>query len=135
MSVFTPVVPEGMEAFYNDYQFSPAVKCGDFLIISGQLGFDADGSLPSDVNQQMANAFAAIGQILSSQGLDFANIVTIDSFHVGDMHSHFEAMIAEKARYISEPHPGWTAVAVAGLALPEALVEIKVMASLSFLCD
>ena len=42
MSVFTPVVPEGMEAFYNDYQFSPAVKCGDFLIISGQLGFDAD---------------------------------------------------------------------------------------------
>ncbi len=128
MSVFTPVVPEGMEAFYNDYQFSPAVKCGEFLIISGQLGFDADGSLPADISQQIANAFAAIGQILSSEGMSFANVVTIDSFHVGDMHRHFEAMIAEKAKCIPEPHPGWTAVGVAGLALPEALVEIKVMA-------
>ena len=128
MSVFTPVVPEGMESFYNDYQFSPAVKCGEFLIISGQLGFDADGSLPADVSKQIANAFAAIGQILSSEGMGFANIVTIDSFHVGDMHHHFEAMIAEKANYIPEPHPGWTAVGVAGLALPEALVEIKVTA-------
>ena len=54
MSIFTPVVPEGMETYYDDYQFSPAVRCGDLLIISGQLGFDPDGSLPDDPAKQNA---------------------------------------------------------------------------------
>ena len=62
------------------------------------------------------------------EGMDYSNIVSIDSFRVGDMHAHFETMIAEKAKVIPEPHPAWTGVAVAGLALPEALVEIKVTA-------
>ncbi len=128
MSVFTPVIPEGMESLYNDYQFAPAVRTGDFLIISGQLGFDPDGSLPADVGQQIANAFVAIGHILAFEGLTFANVVSIDSFHVGDIHAQFEAMIAEKAKVISEPHPAWTAVGVSALALPEAVVEIKVTA-------
>ena len=87
MSIFTPVIPEGMESFYNDYQFSPAVRSGEFLIISGQLGFDPDGSLPADAGQQIANAFSAIGHILASAGMGFSNIVSIDSFHVGDMHA------------------------------------------------
>ena len=128
MSVFTPVVPEGMETYYNDYQFSPAVRSGDLLIISGQLGFNEDGALPEDPAAQMANAFAAIGYILQSEGLDFGNIISLDSFHVGDMHAHFEQMIGEKAKFIPEPHPAWTAVGVASLALPEALVEIKATA-------
>ncbi len=128
MSAFIPIIPEGMEAYYNDYQFAPAVKSGELLIISGQLGFDQDGNLPKELASQMDNAFQAVGYILQSQNLDFSNIISIDSFHVGDMHEHFELMIGEKAKYISEPHPSWTAVAVAGLALPEAKVEIKVTA-------
>jgi enamine deaminase RidA (YjgF/YER057c/UK114 family) len=60
--------------------------------------------------------------------MDYSNIVSIDSFHVGDLHAHFETMIAEKAKVIPEPHPAWTAVGVVALALPEAVVEIKVTA-------
>ena len=128
MSSFTPIIPEGMEPFYNDYQFAPAVRAGDLIIISGQLGFDDDGSLPDDAAAQMANAFGAIAYILESQGLDASHIIAIDSFHVGDCHDAFEKMIAVKAQHIPAPHPAWTAVSVAGLALPEAVVEIKVTA-------
>ncbi len=128
MTSFTPIVPEGMEAYYQDYQFAPAVRSGDLVVISGQLGFDADGSLPEDPRIQMNNAFQAIGHILKSQDLGFGHVIAIDSFHVGDMHAHFEMMIGEKAKFIPEPHPAWTAVAVAGLALPEAKVEIKATA-------
>ncbi|QCY09433.1 RidA family protein [Pseudomonas sp. MPC6] len=128
MSTFIPVIPKGMETYYNDYQFSPAVRSGDLLIISGQLGFNPDGSLPEDPANQINNAFQAIGYILQSEALDFSNIIAIDSFHIGDMHKQFELMIGEKAKFIAEPHPAWTAVGVASLAMPEAVVEIKVTA-------
>ena len=128
MSAFTPVIPEGMEAYYDDYKFAPAVRAGDLLIVSGQLGFDADGTLPADPGAQMRNAFAAIGHVLQSQGLGFDSIVSLDSFHVGDVHEAFLPMIEAKAEFIPEPHPAWTAVWVSGLALPEARVEIKVTA-------
>lgn len=117
-----------MEAYYNDYQFAPAVRSGELLIISGQLGFCPDGTLSADPARQINNAFQAIGYILQSQGLDFSHIIAIDSFHVGDMCEHFKLTIAEKAKFIAEPHPAWTAVTVAGLALPQAKVEIKVTA-------
>ncbi len=128
MSAFTPVIPEGMEAYYEDYKFAPAVRAGDLLIVSGQLGSDADGALPPDPVAQMRNAFGAIDQILQSQGLGFNSVISLDSFHVGDVHEAFLRMIEAKAEFIPEPHPAWTAVGVNGLALPEALVEIKVTA-------
>ena len=131
MSIFTPIIPQGMETYYNDYQFAPAVRSGDLMIISGQLGFNPDGSLPSEPASQINNAFQAIGYILQSEGLDFSHIIAIDSFHVGDMHQQFELMIGEKAKFIAEPHPAWTAVGVASLALSEAVVEIKVTARIA----
>ena len=131
MSVFKPIIPEGMEAFYNDYQFAPAVRSGDLLIVSGQLGFDDDGSIPADPTAQINKAFQAIGHILASEGLGFGHVIAIDSFHVGDVHEQLELFIAEKANFIPEPHPAWTAVGVTGLALPEAVVEVKVTARIS----
>lgn len=38
------------------------------------------------------------------------------------------AFINALARFVGEPYPAWTAVEVAGLALPDAVVEIKVVA-------
>ena len=128
MNVFEPIVPEGMESFYDDYQFSPAVRSGDLLIVSGQLGFNEDGSIPADPATQMRKAFEAIGYILASEGVGFSHIIAIDSFHVGDVHGQMELFIAEKAAFIPAPHPAWTAIGVSGLALSEAVVEIKVTA-------
>ena len=32
------VIPKGMEAYYNDFHFAPAIKDGDRLYCSGQIG-------------------------------------------------------------------------------------------------
>ena len=66
MTSFTPIIPEGMEIFYDDYQFSPAVQVGEMLVISGQLGIGEDGAIPEDIATQMDNAFQAIGQVLAT---------------------------------------------------------------------
>ena len=132
MSVFTPVVPAGTEMCVNDYNFSPAVRSGDLLIISGQLGFKEDMTLPTDAATQIAQALGALAYILDSEGLTVANLISIDSFHVGDMHEHFELMVGELGKVFGEgPYPSWTAVGTTGLALPEAVVEIKAMARIT----
>ena len=126
--LFSPVIPEGMQSFYDDYQFAPAIRAGNLLIISGQLGFNENGTLPDNAMEQMENAFGAVGLILASAQMGFENVISIDSFHVGDCHEAFEQMIGVKAKFIPPPHPAWTAVSVAGFALPEAKVELKITA-------
>ena len=128
MSEFVPIIPEGMEDYYNEYKFAPATRCGDIVTVSGQIGFGKDGTIPTDVSSQIANAFAAIDSILQAAGGSLAHIYAINSYHVGDCHEHFELMIVEKSKILSEPHPAWTAISVAGLALPDAKVEIGVSA-------
>ncbi len=38
------VFPAGQQALYEQNRYSPAVKSGDFLFVSGQVGSREDGS-------------------------------------------------------------------------------------------
>ena len=42
----------------KDFPLSPAVRAGEFLYLSGQVGIDSAGELPDDVSAQTANALA-----------------------------------------------------------------------------
>jgi len=45
---FTAIVPLSLKAASEAYQFAPAVRIGDQILISGIVGFDAeDGFLPT----------------------------------------------------------------------------------------
>lgn len=48
----TSIVPPGMEALYRHYHFSPAMKAGGFLYVSGQLGFNSDMTLANGIAAQ-----------------------------------------------------------------------------------
>ncbi|MEM7020591.1 MAG: hypothetical protein AAF512_25025, partial [Pseudomonadota bacterium] len=43
------VIPPGSERLYNDLHFAPAVKANGFIFLSGELGLNADGSVPEDI--------------------------------------------------------------------------------------
>jgi enamine deaminase RidA (YjgF/YER057c/UK114 family) len=124
----TPIIPSGMEAMYRHYHFAPALKAGGFLFVSGQLGLKPDMTVADGISEQIDCAFAAIGMILGAAGADFSSIVEISSFHVGPLVIHMPAFINALARVVGEPFPAWTAVEVSGLALPDAVVEIKATA-------
>jgi enamine deaminase RidA (YjgF/YER057c/UK114 family) len=40
-----PIIPASMRGSYEAFQFAPATRAGDLLILSGQIGVGPDGKL------------------------------------------------------------------------------------------
>lgn len=121
------VIPQGQEVQYEEWGLAPAILVGDTVYCSGQLGIGPDGSLPSDAETQFENAFRAVRAVLEAAGSSLADIVEMTTFHVG-LVTELETFTRVRSRYLAEPWPAQTAVGVAELGLPGALVEIKVTA-------
>lgn len=124
------IVPVGLEHEYTDYGFSPVVRTGNILHLSGVVGIREDGSVDDNPTAQFAQAFASLAQVLQSAGCSLSDVVDMTTFHVG-LREHLPAFIAAKRRAMAgPPHPAWTAVGVVELAIPGALVEIRTTALL-----
>ena len=109
--------------------YSPALRAGNLLFLSGQVGFDpATGQLVADeITAQTDQVMRNIGALLRAAGADFQHVVRATVF-LADM-NEFAAMNAVYARYVADPPPTRSTVQVA--ALPRhARVEIDVIAVL-----
>lgn len=125
---FTAFVPVGMEECWPRYGMSPAVRSGDLIFVSGQLGIDADGTIPADGSRQAELAFDALARVLAEAGATLDDIVQLQTFHVGDMNTSLEWFLPVKSKYISEPYPSWNGIGGASLAGEGALIEIGAIA-------
>lgn len=123
------VVPRGMEMAYDQFHFAPAVRTGRWLRCSGMLGTDEKFVAIPEPEAQFAQAFENVQSVLASAGLDFSDIVEMTTFHVG-LQQHLGTFLAVKDRYLAAPYPAWTAIGIVELAVPGALVEIRVTARL-----
>jgi enamine deaminase RidA (YjgF/YER057c/UK114 family) len=123
------VVPDGMQGFYDQFHFSPAVRVGRTIYASGQVGSGPDGKLDPDPAVQISQAFENVRSVLAEAGASLADVVEMTTFHVG-FEEHIGVFMQVKDGFLGEPYPAWTAVGVAELAFG-ALVEIKVTARLS----
>ena len=122
------VFPQGRQALYEQNAYSAAVRTGDFLFVSGQVGSREDGSPEPDFAAQVQLAFDNLQRVLTAAGASFEDIVDVTSFHT-DPDTQFETVMAAKARAFPEkPYPNWTAVGVTWLAGFD--FEIKVIARL-----
>ena len=109
--------------------YSPAIRAGNFLFLSGQVGFDpstgtlVDGDISAQTDQVMRN----IGALLKAAGTDFSRVVRTTVF-LADM-DEFAQMNEVYARYVVDPPPARSTVQVARLPR-DARVEIDVIAVL-----
>ena len=124
------VIPAWMKPIYETYHFAPAVIDGDHLRCSGMIGFRPDLSVPEDPTAQFTLAFENLRGLLAEAGRTFANVTEMTTYHVG-LRAHMQAFTAVKDKFISAPHPAWTAVGISELASPGALVEIQVTARMT----
>lgn len=121
------IVPAGTESMYDQFHFSQAVRAGNLVLCSGQLGMNEQGGVPDDAGEEFALAWAAVGRVLAAAGLGFGDIVEVTSYHV-DLPATMGPFMVARDAVLKEPWPAWTAIGVSGLALPGARVEIKVTA-------
>jgi enamine deaminase RidA (YjgF/YER057c/UK114 family) len=124
------VIPKGMELFHDRLHFAPAVRDGNRLYCAGVIGVGADGTAAADPETQFAQAFELVKSVLATSGVSFADVIDLTTFHVG-LRDHLRTFAKVKDRYLREPYPAWTAIGITELAVPGALVEIKVIARLA----
>lgn len=124
------IFPRERAANYEAYGYSPAVRSGGFLFVSGQVGADKDGAVIKNPAAQFKAAFSNLGEVLAAAGCGFDDVVDVTTFHV-NMYDHFEAFAAAKSEvFAAPPFPNWTAVGIVNLAEPDLLLEIKAIAKL-----
>jgi 2-iminobutanoate/2-iminopropanoate deaminase len=107
--------------------YSPAIRAGNLLFISGQVAFDpATGALvDGDISAQTDQVMRNIGSLLQAGGTDFAHVVRT-TVYLADM-GEFTKMNEVYARYMVDPPPARSTVQVARLPR-DARVEIDVIA-------
>ena len=107
--ITAPDAPKAMGAY------SPAIKAGNLLFISGQIPIDpASGNLVTgDITAQAERAMRNVSALLRAAGLGFEHVVRTTVF-LADMND-FAAMNDVYSRYIVDPAPARATVQVARL--------------------
>lgn len=117
---------------YKAY-FAQAVRVGNALYLSGQVGVDANGIAAADLPGQVELAYANIQRVLAKFDATLDNLVD-ETFFVTDMQeltSQVEAVYAKRQQaYGKTPEVCQTLVEVRALLLPQLKIEIKCVAQL-----
>jgi enamine deaminase RidA (YjgF/YER057c/UK114 family) len=116
MSIRQPVFPAKPHALYERHRYSPAIRSGDLLFVSGQVGAREDGSPEPDLAAQVQLAYENLNAVLEAAGASFADVVDVTLFMV-DPDAIFDTMWPVHVRnWGDRPYPNITAVGVTWLS-------------------
>jgi enamine deaminase RidA (YjgF/YER057c/UK114 family) len=111
-----PIFPEGRQELYIKNRYSAAIRSGDLLFISGQVGSREDGSPEPDLAAQIRLAFDNLRMVLAAAGCTFRDVVDITTFHV-EPENHVKLMMSVKDEvFVGPDYPNWTAIGVTWLS-------------------
>ncbi|HEX8325114.1 MAG TPA: RidA family protein [Tepidisphaeraceae bacterium] len=126
MTTRHPIFPDRPHALYRQHGYSPAIRSGDLLFVSGMVGAREDGTPEPDLAAQIRLAFDNLQAVLIKAGCGFDDVVDLTMFLV-DPESAAGLMIEALARaFPGESKPNATAVGVNWLAGFQ--FEVKVIA-------
>ncbi len=118
--------PPGVAAPRGPY--SPAVRAGDFIYVSGQVPVDplTNQTVMGDIQQETRQVLNNISRILEGCGASRADVVKCQVY-LSDV-KDFAAMNEVYTEFFGEAKPARTTIGVAALPLPGAKVEIDAIA-------
>jgi 2-iminobutanoate/2-iminopropanoate deaminase len=101
---------------------------GKTIYIAGQLARDAKGNIvgPGDMRAQLEQTFKNLDACLKAAGATWADVVKTNTF-VTDYQA-FSQCSDVRMRYFGVASPTSTTIQIGGLAQPEAMVEIEMIA-------
>ena len=102
--------------------YSQAVRAGDTLYLSGQIGLDPQTmQLAEGIDAQIERVFANLAAVARAAGLGLQDTVRM-TVYLTDL-AHFAKVNESMARHLGQPFPARAAIGVASLPRG-ALVEI-----------
>ena len=117
------------KVYPNDlpYPFSAAVRTGNLLFVSGQVG-RRDGRVGDGIEEQTRFTLENVQDVLAQAGCSLADVVKVTVF-LTDMSLWPKMNEVYRECFPNDP-PARSALGVNGLALPELLVEIECVAEI-----
>lgn len=119
------LAPSGWEDSYHDFHYSPVVKLGNRVIVSG---IPASGPGKTD-EEKIRWMFGQLKAHLEKAGATLEDVVEITSFHVAKDHDDFrkrvEPMLKVHREVFRDHYPAWTAVGTTALFSKDAPVEMR----------
>lgn len=97
-----PVFPANRHALYEEHGYSAAIRSGDLLFVSGQVGSRSDGTPEPDFPAQVQLAFDNLRATLAAAGCTFDDLIDVTTFHT-DPENQFPAIM--EAKKLAFPHP------------------------------
>jgi len=122
--------PDTVAAPVGTYSQAVRVETGDavWIHVSGQIAIDLEGNLvgPGDLRAQTQQVFENLRAILEAHGATFADVVKIGTYltTLDDL----AGMREVRSEYLTSEPPASTAVQVVALVVPDALIEIDLVA-------
>lgn len=107
--------------------YSPAVRAGDFLYVSGQVPRDprSGATIGTNVEEQTRQVMANLASVLDAGGAALADVVSVTVYLASpDLWTEFNTVYRE---LMPKPFPARTAI---GVSLRGFLVEISAVAYL-----
>jgi enamine deaminase RidA (YjgF/YER057c/UK114 family) len=117
-------------AWPERYTFSPALRAGNLLFISGTTAVDEHGRLvaPGDIVGQTRYIYEKLATLLAAAGGGLEHVVETTEYIVTT--EGYRGTADVRREVFREPYPAATGVIVAGLLRPGALIEISAVAVL-----
>jgi enamine deaminase RidA (YjgF/YER057c/UK114 family) len=124
-----PIAPDSVDqSGVETFAYTPGIRGGNTLYISGQVPRDRDGNLVGerDLEAQCVQVYENIKAIVEAAGGSMADIV--DTLVIVTHNAHKAVHTEVRKRYFAPPYPCSTAI-VAGLS-PGYMVEVNAVAVL-----
>lgn len=113
--------------------FSQAVRAGNVLYVSGVLAVNESLQItgPGDMAAQVKQVYANLSRILADNGASFKDVVK-ETVFATNLPALGGALAARQAAFDAADAyvPASTMVQVSGLFLPDAMIEVEVIAHL-----
>ena len=112
------------------YTFSPALRVGQLLFISGTTATDEQGQLvaPADIVGQTRHIYQKFAKLLAAAGAGLEHVVETTEYNTTT--ENYRGTAAVRREFFRPPYPTATGVIVAGLLREGALIEISAVAVL-----
>ena len=120
----------GPDGWPPRYTFSPAVRAGNLLFISGTTATDANGRIvaPGDIVGQTRYIFQKFDALLKTAGGGFEHIVETTDYIIST--ENYGRTAEVRREFFRGRFPSATGVIVKGLLREGALIEISALAVL-----
>lgn len=118
-TVHTPVA-----AYSHQIEVTSAAR---WLVLSGQIGRNLDGTVPSDPVEQIQIALENLRLNLEEAGMRISNIVKVTLYLVGEIDPERRRNVIDT--WLGSHRPCMTLLYVSGLAAPNYRVEIDAWAA------